>query len=221
MGVSRPPINWLTVPINIAAQNHAQYGRDDVSCQYQVQYDKDTRVNGLFWREKSREAYVNPPQPKPVQNVSLGADGLFAFGGSSFNDLQPVGKEKLNRLAQQIRDGYNLKSIMITGHTDRIGSDAKNMVLSQNRDNTVKQYLAAQGISNNLIATQSVGSSQPKVTCAGPASKAVVACLQLNRRVDIVIEGAMKYYANLEQQSKNLLCCDSIKLARVSRTSFG
>ena len=165
-----------------------------VTCQYQVQYDKDTRVKGLFWREKSCEAYVNPSQPqaKPVQNVSLGADGLFAFGGSTFNDLQPVGKEKLNRLAQQIRDGYNLKSIVITGHTDRIGSDAKNMVLSQNRANTVKQYLAAQGIASNLIVTQGVGSSQPTVTCPGSASKAVIACLQPNRRVDIAIEGSAK-----------------------------
>ena len=95
-------------------------------------------------------------------------------------------------MAQQIRDGYNLKSIVITGHTDRIGSDAKNMVLSQNRANTVKQYLAAQGIASNLIVTQGVGSSQPTVTCPGPASKAVIACLQPNRRVDIAIEGSAK-----------------------------
>ena len=163
-----------------------------ITCQYQVQYDKDYRVKGLFWREQTCEQYVSQPKPQPIHNISLGADGLFAFAGSTFNDLQPVGREKLNRLAQQIRDGYNLKSIVITGHTDRIGSNAANMVLSQNRANTVKQYLAAQGIPGNLITTQGVGSSQPIVTCSGSATQAVIACLQHNRRVEVAIEGSVK-----------------------------
>jgi outer membrane protein OmpA-like peptidoglycan-associated protein len=135
---------------------------------------------------------VNPAQKQPAHNVSLGADGLFAFGKSSLNDLQPEGRMKLERLSQQIREGYNLESITVTGHTDRIGSAASNLMLSQARANTVKAYLVAQGVPAHLITATGVGSTQPLVTCNGPKSASVIACLQQNRRVEIAINGSVK-----------------------------
>lgn len=163
-----------------------------LTCQYQVHFDEYNKTKGTYWNTPECARFVNPAQKQPAHNVSLGADGLFAFGKSSLNDLQPEGRMKLERLSQQIRKGYNLESIAVTGHTDRIGSAASNLMLSQARANTVKAYLVAQGVPAHLITATGVGSTQPLATCNGPKSASVIACLQQNRRVEIAINGSVK-----------------------------
>ena len=164
-----------------------------LTCQYQVQFDDKVRTKGLYWdREECLRFVQGKPVEQPLRSIILGADGLFAFGKSSFADLLPAGRQKLKRLAEQINKGYNLKSLEVVGHTDRIGSSASNMLLSQARAETVKTFLAANGISNALMTARGVGSTQPIVTCAGPATPTVIACLQSNRRVEVSVNGSMK-----------------------------
>ena len=163
-----------------------------LTCQYQVHFSQEGKTIGTYWNSNECAQFVSPPQKQPTHMVSLGADGLFVFGKSSLNDLIPDGRGKLTRLGQQIREGYNLDSITVTGHTDRIGSDASNLMLSQERANTVKAYLVAQGVPAQLITAKGVGSTQPVVTCNGPKSASVIACLQQNRRVVISISGSVK-----------------------------
>ena len=163
-----------------------------LTCQYQVHFDEHNKTKGTYWNTRECAQFVNPAQKQPTHTISLGADGLFAFGKSSLNDLQPEGRTKLERLSQQIREGYNLESIAVTGHTDRIGSAASNLALSQARADTVKSYLVSQGISAQLITATGMGSSQPVVTCNGSKSPTVIACLQQNRRVEISIKGSVK-----------------------------
>ena len=164
-----------------------------LTCQYQVQFDDNVRTKGLYWdREECLKFVQGKPVEQPPRSISLGADGLFAFGKSSYDDLLPAGRQKLQRLAEQVNKGYNLKSLEVVGHTDRIGSNASNMALSQARAQTVKNFLAGNGVSASVITARGVGSSQPIVTCAGSATPTVIACLQPNRRVDVAVNGSLK-----------------------------
>lgn len=52
--------------------------------------------------------------------------------------------------------------IRIEGHTDDIGDEADNLVLSQNRASGVKDYLIQLGIDSSRLSSQGFGESQPK-----------------------------------------------------------
>ncbi|TDR32050.1 OmpA family protein [Hydromonas duriensis] len=187
---------------NYAFNLYTGNGADYVTCQYQVRFDQNTRVRSTHWKDEQCGGLTaekppvvikeEAPKQPPVHSITLSADGMFAFGKAGSKDLMPAGQQRLERLAQQIQAGYNLNSINVIGHTDRIGSDRANMALSQARADTVKGFLMSRGIPGNLISSSGVGSSQPVVTCSGSATPAVIACLQANRRVDIVISGTAK-----------------------------
>jgi OOP family OmpA-OmpF porin len=128
-----------------------------------------------------------PMAPKPVtQKVTLSADVLFDFDRYA---LKPEGKAKLDDLVGQIK-GIALEVIIAVGHTDRIGSDAYNQKLSVQRAESVKAYLVSKGIQPNRIYTEGKGEKQPVKTCPDTKDfKALVACLQPNRRVEVEVVG--------------------------------
>jgi outer membrane protein OmpA-like peptidoglycan-associated protein len=70
-------------------------------------------------------------------------------------------------------------AITVEGHTDDVGPDADNLVLSQKRAQSVKDYLTEKGISANRIKTIGYGETKP-INKAGGA-------LQVNRRIEFVI----------------------------------
>ncbi len=167
-------------------------GSDHITCQFQVHFDENGRVDRTTWRENQCERFTQPA-PEPKSSIVLESDGLFAFGRSGINDLQETGRNNLDQLARQILTGYSVvRSVAVVGHTDRIGSDASNMLLSQQRANTVKAYLAQKGVPANVIYPSGVGSAVPAVNCPGPKSPAVIDCLMPSRRVEVTIEGAPK-----------------------------
>jgi outer membrane protein OmpA-like peptidoglycan-associated protein len=52
-------------------------------------------------------------------------------------------------------------NIEISGHTDNVGNDALNQVLSQNRAKEVYNYLLSQGVPANRLTYKGYGKSQP------------------------------------------------------------
>ena len=176
-------------------------GPEFTTCQYMVRYDGDRLTQGMYWKDPGCAMLLDPPQVKPIpvaapvvtppQKVTLGADGLFRFGGGSLNDLAPEGRAKIERLAADIKRNFKrVHSIAVTGHTDRLGTASYNEALSLARANTVRDLLAQQGIERNAIRTAGMGARQPVVQCPGTAkTSALVSCLQPNRRVDIEVAG--------------------------------
>ena len=187
-------------------------GNEYITCQFKVKFDlvdNIYRAVSTHWKGVACESYLSPvvmaqaipvalvtpapaPAPAPTtRRLTLGADGLFKFAKSGFNDLLPEGRGRLEALATQLRrDGVVLNSIIITGHTDRIGSDASNVALSQARANTVRDYLIGKGIDGKLVRAYGAGETQPVTQCAGErVTPELVVCLQPNRRVDIEVAG--------------------------------
>ena len=72
-------------------------------------------------------------------------------------------------------------SIELASHTDSIGDDNSNMLLSQRRSESVKQYLIDMGIELDRIEAQGYGEKQPKATNETPEGRAK------NRRTEVRI----------------------------------
>ena len=71
--------------------------------------------------------------------------------------------------------------IEIGGHTDNDGDDEMNMRLSQQRAESVRDYLISQGISANRMISKGYGETRPKASNSTPTGKAI------NRRTEIRI----------------------------------
>lgn len=142
---------------------------------------------------------VQMPKAKPgtvpapeYEKISLSADVLFKFDKYRDKDMLPGGREKLNDVADKINSYIKdtLEGINLTGHTDRLGSDAYNQRLSERRAKTVKNYLVKKGVDASKISSSGHGEREPVVQCKGnKPTKKLIACLQPNRRVDVEIRG--------------------------------
>jgi len=135
------------------------------------------------------EAKAGAAAPKPApQKFTFAADALFDFDKAT---LKPEGKTKLDPLPQSLSD-VKYDAVVVVGHTDRIGTVKYNQKLSLKRAETVRKYLADKGIAANRISVEGKGKSQPVTqgaTCKGKKSKALIACLQPDRRVTIEVTG--------------------------------
>ncbi len=82
----------------------------------------------------------------------------FPFGSTEKEYNEEV-DAYLSKLAERVAStGEN---IVLTGHTDNVGSNEKNMELGQNRADAIKSILVNAGVSADLVSTSSRGESQP------------------------------------------------------------
>jgi OmpA-OmpF porin, OOP family len=86
----------------------------------------------------------------------------------------------LDRIAAAMRGQKNIH-LEIDGYTDNTSTAKFNMVLSQQRAESVKQYLIGQGIDATRMSTQGFGDTHPMVSNNDEAGRAV------NRRVEFKI----------------------------------
>ncbi len=118
-----------------------------------------------------------------VDTVTIGAEKLFGFDKA---DLKAAGKAELDSAAEKIKANPSITNVLVTGHTDRLGSFAYNQKLSEKRAMQVAEYLAAQGVSSDILVATGRGESVPLVACEGvKGRKALIECLQPNRRVTL------------------------------------
>ena len=115
----------------------------------------------------------------PDGSVQLIMPGSITFDTNKSN-IKPNFYGTLNKVAQTLAED-NKSAILVTGYTDNTGNDTINLPLSQARAQSVKNYLASQGVSGNRIDAQGLGSSNPI------ASNATAAGKEQNRRVEISI----------------------------------
>lgn len=112
-------------------------------------------------------------------NLRLIMPGNITFATDSA-EIAPQFYSTLNAVALVLRE-FPETLIEVTGHTDSTGSEEYNLQLSQQRANSVAQYLTAQGIAPNRILAKGMGESMPIAPNDTPEGRAV------NRRVEIQI----------------------------------
>lgn len=140
------------------------------------------------------------PAPAPVactpqtETITVEAEKLFSFDKAN---LTNDGKAALDDAAAKIKANPEFKAVIVTGHTDRLGSDEYNQKLSERRANIVKDYLVGQGVDQSVIQAIGKGESEPVVECAGNSkTQKLITCLQPNRRVTIQSEGKKEVGCN-------------------------
>lgn len=110
--------------------------------------------------------------------VNMG-DVLFDTGRFT---LRQLAREKLARLAGIVLNYPGLK-LESEGHTDNVGGEAFNQKLSEQRANSVREYLISQGIPGDKITSSGKGFSMPV------ADNKTAAGRQQNRRVELIVSG--------------------------------
>jgi outer membrane protein OmpA-like peptidoglycan-associated protein len=101
-----------------------------------------------------------PPQPEPEQ--VLPALNAIVVNFASGSDLVPVeDMEVLRAAAAVIAALPEGTRVVVTGHTDDIGSAAANLVLSRRRAEAVRAVLVERGAPAAALATHGAGASRP------------------------------------------------------------
>jgi len=108
--------------------------------------------------------------------VTLG-DVLFATGKA---DIMSGAAGNLNRLVAFL-DKYPDRTVVIEGYTDNVGSEQYNQGLSERRADSVKSYLAGQGVGMLRLSASGKGESGPVADNSSATGR------QQNRRVEVVI----------------------------------
>lgn len=130
---------------------------------------------------------ITPP-PICTEKITLAADTLFKFDQSDLANMLEAGKTQLDALASKVK-GLPIRKILVVGHTDRKGSMAYNIPLSERRAATVKAYFEQQNVDGNIIQTLGKAFTEPVMQCSTKLPRqAEIDCLQPNRRVEVILE---------------------------------
>ncbi len=126
----------------------------------QVLSDISTQLNPTYTVRSSLRVAAAPPTPTPTPTLdSTLANRTIEFQpGNAL--LTPNGQRLLDELVPILAKMPG-KRFEVVGHTDADGARDANIVLSANRANTVRQYLAAKGIPYAALLTSGAGPDHP------------------------------------------------------------
>jgi outer membrane protein OmpA-like peptidoglycan-associated protein len=102
----------------------------------------------------------------------------FATGKAT---ILPASNKLLTQVANVLKAQRRIKRVRVEGHTDNVGQPEKNLKLSQDRANSVKAFLAKQGVEAPRM--DAVGFGQEKPIESNSSAKG----REANRRVEINI----------------------------------
>ena len=142
---------------------------------------KTTEVEAkpLQKNEKFPRLKMVPPVPSVEANsLLITLDSGILFDVDKY-DVRPEAKRALASLATVLKEA-DVKAFEVDGHTDSDAGDKHNQILSENRANAVKNFLASQGITAE-ITIKGYGKTRPVASNDTPEGK------QKNRRVEIII----------------------------------
>lgn len=129
----------------------------------------ESKIEQLTLEENSQTSYA-------INEVNTFKSVLFDF--DSF-DISPNAKFELRKIISYLNTNSNL-TISISGHTDRIGEESYNLLLSKKRAGAVAKFLLESGIHTSRISHEGYGSSRPLTTNLTSKGR------QENRRVEFV-----------------------------------
>lgn len=106
------------------------------------------------YKEVKRDMFLYPLEKGEVIRLN---NIFFDFGEAS---LQKESFAELNRIVELLKENGAIK-IRINGHTDNVGDLKSNVALSQNRAQSVVDYLVSKGIEKVRLSAKGYGESAP------------------------------------------------------------
>lgn len=118
----------------------------------------------------------------PLQPIEAGAMVVLKniFFDSKKWELKEASKTELDQVVLLMQENPKL-TILISGHTDNVGSSADNLSLSNNRARAVIAYLEQNGIDTKRLSAKGFGATKPIADNSSEAGKAQ------NRRTELNI----------------------------------
>jgi len=109
-------------------------------------------------------------------NTLFSNDLNLKFETNSY-EINSAQKMQLDKYIDYLFSNFQL-SIVVKGHTDSVGSKKDNIILSDKRAQTVKNYIISAGIVNSRVESIACGETSPKVKNNTAKNR------QINRRVE-------------------------------------
>lgn len=134
--------------------------------------------------EKARlEAAELQRQMKEMQAKNTERGMVLTLGDVLFDSeestLAPGAARNIDKIAE-FMEAYPERRAVVEGHTDSMGDEDFNMDLSRERAFSVRQALAARGVSTSRMTTEGFGESMPVASNESAAGR------RENRRVEII-----------------------------------
>lgn len=142
-----------------------------------IGYKMDQQIKEL--KEQTAGSGVDVTEADNGQSILVNLPEGVTFDVGSYA-LKPQFRETLDKIAASMVQ-YPDSLIDVYGHTDSTGSDAFNQTLSENRAQTVANYLVMRGVSESRIRSRGYGETMPVADNSTPEGRAQ------NRRVEIKI----------------------------------
>jgi OOP family OmpA-OmpF porin len=123
------------------------------------------------------------------EKVAFEANILFDSNKSA---LTAAGRTTLDEFVGEL-SGLDTQSVRAIGYADRVGSEAFNQILSEERVDAVKSYLVKKGVAADRVRTSAWGKTRPSTAagdCKDASNPKNLACMQPDRRVFIEISGS-------------------------------
>lgn len=149
-------------------------------------FSGDTLLNGLTFRVTD-DWPVGKTAVDPDTLATL-EERLRATSPTLYFDMGATTLPMSDSLERYLQDARNYlflypnRAIVLTGHTDNVGREEKNLVYGQERADFTQEALREFGINPNQIKTRSAGETQPIADNDTPEGRSK------NRRVEIDIE---------------------------------
>jgi outer membrane protein OmpA-like peptidoglycan-associated protein len=134
-----------------------------------AQEEKIARIPGTTVERESEDTLL----------VHFDSDILFDIDSAS---IDADGRDTIAQLSDVLVE-YPKTAVVIQGHTDSTGSEEHNQALSERRANAVRNFLAAEGVDLDRMATLGFGEDAPVASNGSESGR------RLNRRVDILLKG--------------------------------
>lgn len=142
--------------------------------------------------DTTKFAIINVPELGPDEyftepfwvNIKFEPARIYTLDNVHFDidrtTLRSSSYQELNELLEYLQHHPEIKA-EIAGHTDNTGSPAHNQKLSQDRANTIRNFLLKKGISADRVSAKGYGAKEPIADNSTESGR------QLNRRTEVRI----------------------------------
>lgn len=110
--------------------------------------------------------------------IDIASEVSFDFGSAA---IKPAFRPTLDKVGGVLQR-YDRSIVHVVGHTDSVGSEAYNQRLSEQRAQSVVDYLVSTGVPRERLRAEGRGEMEPRDSNATEAGR------QLNRRVELFVK---------------------------------